>query len=95
MTRRYGPSRPVALPEAIAAGPDPRRWADDDEDEREDWASRRWGEAGLEWSKANGYGSTGWRDLLSPEVRYAVSALGRAHKHHAPATYPGDPWERP
>jgi hypothetical protein len=42
-------------------------------------ARAAWRLAGDAWSRERGLGPGGWRELLPPEVRYAVSALGREH----------------
>lgn len=57
------------LPAEIAAGPDPALW--------ESW--KEWHRAGVAWSTATGLGPAGWRALLTPDVRYLTTALGRAH----------------
>jgi len=72
MKRRPPIADDCGLPADIAAGPDPRIWGN-----RETGAV--WRKAATEWSEANGLYRNGWLDLLSPEVRYATRALGRAH----------------
>lgn len=58
------------LPRDLAAGPAPGRWASELE----------WRRAGHDWSLAHGHGPNGWLQMLPIDVRYAVSALGRAHR---------------
>jgi len=53
-----------------------------DEDGLRQWrrstAHRAWLNACEDWWKANGRPVGGWHPLLPEDVRYAVSALGRA-----------------
>lgn len=74
-----------ALPSDLAAGPAPKVWA----------SSLEWRKAGDAWSREHGLGHNGWHDLLDPEVRYAVSSLGRAHARHAGYRPPWEPGHRP
>jgi hypothetical protein len=83
--RRSSPDA-SGLPADLAAGPDPRIWVGD-----RSTPYAEWGAAGETWSKAHGLGHSGWKKLLAEDVRYAVSALGRAHIRHGGLV---PPWEQ-
>lgn len=87
MRRRDPEPDPSGLPAELAAGPLPDLWAPPDA-ERPRWitdaaawrrstARAAWVKAATAWSKENGYGTSGWRNLLPPEVLAATSARGR------------------
>lgn len=68
--RRRQPVQPAgatALPERLAAGPVPEFWPTDGV--RRDSRRLAWKAAGEAWSLANGYGHTGWVELLPKDVR--------------------------
>lgn len=72
--RRVEVSSPGDLPREIAAGPVPQFWGEPIESAR-----RAWEDAGRAWSREHGHGWNGWRQLLSEDVRYWESSLGRCH----------------
>jgi hypothetical protein len=75
------------LPPDLAQGP-----ADDSYGAR-----RAWLNAGTQWSRANGYGWSGWQRLLDPQVRrrYAARARERSADLLDPDnTYVQTDWDR-
>ena len=79
------------LPPKIAAGPDPAVWAVGHGDlGRLSSATVAWSTAGDAWAAERGMGHREWRSKLATDVRYAVSALGRAHHLHGGLVRPWD-----
>ena len=74
------------LPADLAGGPDPRIWGHGQCSPELEWRG-----AGEAWGREHGLGRGEWRALLAGEVKYAVSALGRAHIRHGGLV---PPWEQ-
>jgi hypothetical protein len=99
--RKPAPSElPSGLPPDLTRGPDPRVWCPYHRGELDrglsesfcDYRARQaWRAAGDAWSVQHGLGRGEWRALLPGDVKYAVSALGRAHRMHGGLVAP---WEK-
>ncbi len=91
------------LPLDLARGPDPAVWAvdvavppwlDDTAGRQlvaEAEAVRSWQAAGERWGAEHGLRHGEWRELLPPDVAYAVSVRGRLHCASGQLKVP---WER-